>query len=190
MKNLIFIVCLMISLAACGEKETSAEQQAAKSIPSVNADSIGMANALHTFFQWYSTTGMGLIDKISFIDQKGKYPKLDEAQLAKYFEEFIKSGVVSAEFVTNETKYYQECATAWKDEESGEVISCMDYDRYYCGQDFEEKEFLSAGVTANITGDRATVMLMLDPKGYNGGPRKFDMKKEDGKWLLSKVGCE
>ena len=187
MKNLLFAFSLAaFSFAACGETSKSTTE----SKPVVNPDSIGMAEALHTFFKWYGETGEQLITKIDFVNTSEKHPTLDLSILAKYLGEFAKSGAVCTEFIQNETIFYRACALAWETENSDEMITGFDVDRYYCQQDGDVREFLTAGVSSKIDGDHATVQLMLDPKGPNGGPRDFEMKKENGKWLLSKIGCD
>ena len=158
--------------------------------PIVNADSIGIAHTLHAFFKWYGETGEQLITKIDFVNEKGKHPVLDEAKLAEYLGMYKKSGTVSDKFVENETKYYRACAELWKNEESGEMISGFDVDRAYCQQDGDVTEFLTAPVSAKVSGDYAMVQLMLKTDGPNGGPRSFEMSKENGTWLLSKYDCQ
>lgn len=149
-----------------------------------------MAESLHAFFKWYGETGEQLINKIDFVDTKGKHPKLMEEVLKQYLAEFEKTGTVSKAFLEDETKYYRACAELWKNENSDEMYSGFEADRYYCQQDGDVTEFLKAGVTYKMEGDHAAVQLMLDPNGPNGGPRSFEMKQENGKWLLSKVSCD
>lgn len=191
MKSLIYIA--LIALAACGQKSKVEPVQTPAPVNTAAAtfskDSADMADAIHRFFKWYGETGEQLINKINFIDESGPHPKLDLPKLGQYLGEFYHSDAICEEFVQNETIFYRACSQGWKNETSGEVITCMDSDHYYCQQDGEVKEFLTAGVSAKITGGRAEVKLMLDPNGPNGGPRDFEMKKENGKWLLSKVGC-
>ncbi|MBC7776783.1 MAG: hypothetical protein H7246_15220 [Phycisphaerae bacterium] len=148
-----------------------------------------MAESLHTFFKWYGETGEQLITKIDFVNTSEKHPTLDLSVLAKYLGEFSKSGAISTEFIQNETIYYRACNFAWENENSNEVITGFEVDRYYCQQDGDVREFQTAGISSKINGDRALVQLLLDPNGPNGGPRNFEMKKENGKWLLSKNGC-
>jgi hypothetical protein len=188
MKNLAGLVCLMLLTWACatGEKKTQTEKTVALV---ANADSIGMAETLHTFFKWYGETGITLIDQHNFVNTSAKHPTLDLSMLAQYLGEFSKSGVVSPEFIQNETIFYRACSLAWQDENSGELITGFDADRYYCQQDGDPKEFLTAGIYYEMDGEYAIVQLMLDPNGPNGGPRPFEMRKENGKWMLSKNGC-
>lgn len=191
MKNLAFFA--LILAAACGPKKQAEVQTPAPANTAVVStypkDSADMAETIHRFFKWYGESGEQLINKINFIDESGPHPKLDLPKLGQYLGEFYHSEAVCEEFVQNETIFYRACSQGWKTENSGEVITCMDSDHYYCQQDGEVKEFLTAGVSAKITGGRAEVKLMLDPNGPNGGPRDFEMKKENGKWLLSKVNC-
>ena len=189
MKHLIFVLALFL-VSSCGQNAQPADQAQTKpAVPTVANEEAAMAETLHQFYKWYGETGEQLITKINFIDETGPHPKLDLPILGRYLGEFMKSGAVCTEFVQNETIFYRACSHGWKTENSGEVITCFDHDRYYCQQDGDVREFLTAGVKANIQGDRAEVQLLLDPNGPNGGPRDFEMKKENGKWLLSKVGC-
>lgn len=190
MRVLLFSTILLIVLA-CGGKETSANQQTGKEIAVANKDSIGMADALHSFFKWYGETGEQLITKINFVDTKGKHPTLNITTLMQYLDEFKKSGAVCNEFVQNETIYYNACAQAWKNENSDEQLTGFDHDRYYCQQDGDVTEFLKAGVSYESPSDgRATTQLLLDPNGPNVGPRAFEMKREKGKWYISKILCQ
>jgi len=188
MKNIALFAMLTLLVWACasGDKKAQSEKAVA---PAANADSIGMADALHTFFKWYGETGQQLITKINFVNTTAKHPTIDLSILARYLGEFSRSGVVSIEFIQNETIFYRACSRAWEDENSGEVLTGFDADRYYCQQDGDPKEFLTAGINYKMDGEYALVQLMLDPNGPNGGPRDFEMRKENGKWVLSKNGC-
>ena len=189
MRNLIIGLSLALMGMACAGGGRKAEVSKT-AVPAVNLDSVAMAETVHAFYKWYGESGEQLITRINFVNTAGKNPTLDLAVLAKYLGEFSKSGAICTEFIQNETIFYRACALAWANENSDEGMTGFDIDRYYCQQDGEVREFQTAGITSQITGDRATVQLMLDPKGPNGGPRNFEMKKENGKWLLSKNGCE
>jgi len=190
MKYILSISLLCIFLAACGDKGKQPETVKMPVQATYSEDSTGIAETLHAFFKWYGETGEQLITRIDFVDTKGPHPLLDEALLANYLAEYTKSGTVNAKFVENETKFYRACAELWKNENSDEMFSGFDLDHYYCQQDGDVTEFLKAPVSAKISGDFATVQLLLDPNGPNGGPRSFEMNKENGKWLISKLGCE
>lgn len=188
MKYIFPIFLFGLFLAACGGSDKKTDKTTNQ--PVINVDSAGIAETLHSFFKWYGETGEQLITRINFVNESGPHPVLDEAKLAQYLAEYKKSGTVSDKFVENETKYYQACAGLWKSENSGELISGFDADRAYCQQDGDVTEFLKAPVSAKVSGDYALAQLLLDPNGPNGGPRSFEMRKENGKWLLAKYDCE
>jgi hypothetical protein len=199
MRILMFFVLLILGLTACvggGEKLGAGigdnnKVEVAKAVAQVvNQDSISMAETIHTFYKWYGESGKQLITKIIFVNKSAKHPTLDLKILGNYLGEFSKSGAICMEFIQNETIFYRACALAWREENSDGLLTGFEADRYYCEQDGDVSEFLTAGITYQITDDRATVQLLLDPNGPNGGPRNFEMKKENGKWLLSKNGCE
>ncbi len=189
MKEITFFALSVLLFAACvgGGKNAEVAKPAAAQ---ANLDSISMAESLHAFYKWYGETGQQLITNINFVNTSEKHPTIDLTTLAKYLGEFSKSGAICTEFIQNETIFYRACSQAWADENSDELLTGFEADRYYCSQDGDAHEFLTAGVSSQINGDRAAVQLMLDPNGPNGGPRNFEMKKENGKWLLSKNFCE
>lgn len=187
MNKFLFIIALSALLAACGQTAKSSVEQHKVS---VNADSLGMADAIHTFFKWYGENQEQLNQKMDFINTTGKHATLDLSLLARYLGEYSKSGAICSEFIQNETVFYRACSLAWANEDPKDMLTGFEADRYYCSQDEDASEFLSAAISSQITGDRATVQLLLKPDGPNGGPRSFEMKKENGKWLLSKNLCE
>lgn len=190
MKNSLLLSLLFgLLLAACADHSKISE--AAKSAkPAANPDSIGMADALHQFYKWYGENQQQLTGKMDFINKSGQHPTIDLSLLARYLSEYAKSGAVCTEFIQNETIFYRACSLAWAEEKSSGMLTGFEVDRYYCSEDGDAQEFLTAGVTYEMTGDRATTQLMLKPDGPNGGPRSFEMKKENGKWLLSKNLCD
>lgn len=178
-------ICLTALIGCAHDPKTAGGPAADMGQP----DSVAIAASLHGFYKWYAETGDQLMSTYNFIDASGKHPKLKEEVLDQYFSEFLKSGYVSADLVAEEKRFYQACAEAWKNEDSGGRYTGFDFDRYYCQNDGDIKEFQTAGIRFKMRGDRAKVMLNLDPKGPNGGPRGFEMKKEGGKWLLSRLNC-
>lgn len=188
MKQFLGLFLFVLLLVAC--KETGKNVEPAKAVTtSMNPDSVAIAATLHTFYQWYAETGDQLITKFNFINTKGKHPSLDEAMLQAYFAEFLKTGVVSSALIEDETKFYRACAEQWKTQTMNDGIAGFAIDRYYCQNDVDAAEFQKAGVKFKIHGDRAKVLLLLAEKGPNQGAREFEMKQENGKWLLSRLRC-
>jgi hypothetical protein len=181
-----FILATALLLMGCGNKnESAATTKKADTVTSTvrNTDQNDITNALHDFFAWYGRVN----EKLSrdFMHEKNKHLVLDEAKMKAYFAEFKQSGFVSDEFIADETKFYQACAKIWQTELVGDVPTGLDADRYFCAQDFVDT-YDKAPVTATITGDRAKALLSVaaDKK------LSFEMKKENGKWLLAKVNCD
>lgn len=186
-----FTLLLLISLlfAACAEEGNKAEASKASTNTTANPDSIQIAESLNTFYKWYGETGNQLKTKFPFINTTGKHPVLDEAMLKQYFAEFLKSGVVSSALIEDEIKFYRACAVLWQTQKKGDRYSGLDFDRFYCQNDVDAAEFLTAGVRFRARGEMAKVQLMLKELGPNTGAREFEMKRENGKWLLSKLRC-
>lgn len=178
---------LILFLTACSDNPKTEETKVTVEV--ANADSAQIAASLHQFFTWYGQTGEQLIHRIDFVNTTGKHPVLNEALLREYLAEFVKSGVVSAEFVADETKFYRACAERWKNELSDEMYSGFVIDRYYCQNDGDVREFLTAPVMFRLHGERAKVRLQLDTKGTNAGLKDFDMIRENGQWKLAKIRC-
>ncbi len=188
MKNLVFSAVFISLLVACagGNKNAEISKTAASKI---DLDSVGMAETIHAFYKWYGEAGKELTTKTSFVNTEAKYPRLDLGLLGTHLGEFSKSGAVCTEFIQNETVFYRACGLAWTEQKVGDVLTGFEVDRYYCQNDENAAEFLTAGITYKMEDEYAVVQLMLDPKGPNGGPRDFEMKKQNGKWLLSKFLC-
>lgn len=184
MKNLSILGIVLTLAAACGQK---APDTAKSATPAVNADSAGVATALHGFFTWYRDAEISLANKMDFVDASGDHPRLDEAKLAAYLAEFKKSGFVSDEFIADETKFYRACAKLWANEHPDDVPSGMDASRYYCAQE-TLGDYTTAPVKVTLNGDRAKARLeVLKEDNFI---LDFDLKKENGRWLLAKVGCD
>jgi hypothetical protein len=184
MKNFLLVVCAPLALlAACGP--STSEKPAAEA---VQADSAAVATSLRGFFEWYAANETRLA-QFSFTDTTGPHLKLAPAQLQAYLAEIKQSGFVSNELVENETKFYQACERAWANEEKGDVPAGLDADRFYCAQDYLAP-YHTGQVRARIMGDRAMATLTLGDGA--GGSRDFgyELRKENGKWLLAKLGCD
>lgn len=202
MKQLLLFALSLLFAGACGDAGKPAANAEPAAAPIENADatnvagtasaadSAAIAEALHAFFGWYNANQERLSNRFDFIDTGGKRARLKEAQLTSYANEFKASNVVSQEFVENELKFYRAAEKMWQTEDPEEVLSGVDADKYYCAQDWDAAEFTTAPVRATIKGDRATVALLLDPNGNNGGERDFELKKENGRWLLTKTRCD
>ncbi len=153
------------------------------------SDSAAIAETIHGFYKFYSTFENDST-QYDFVDDSGKYLKLDEMKLKKYLGKFFQTGLVSEEYITNEHEFYEKCGKLWVTEEKGDVPTGMDADKMYCGQDGDFPEFTTAPVISVIKGDRATAKMIFKPNSGNGESRNYELKKENGKWLMAKVECD
>jgi Protein of unknown function (DUF3828) len=192
MKNvLITLLCLVTFVTACknnAETKNTATTETKAAASPANADNTAITETLHGFFTWYSANDER-IGKINFVNETGKHLALDEKQLTVYHAEVKKSGFVSDEFIADEIKFYKACSKSWEEETKGEVPTGMGADRYLCAQDFIAP-YNTGTVTSVINGDRAKATLTLKGEQGEKSDFTFDMKKEGGKWLLAKLGCD
>ena len=190
MKQLLLTAIFAFFLQACQNKEATKNTTTTetKTAASAAADSIGITEALHGFFTWYDANNIR-ISKIDLTKQNGKYLELDEKQLQNYLGEIKKSGFVSDELIADETKFYQACAKLWANESNDEINSGMESDRFLCAQDYIAP-YNTGSVKSIITGDRAHSTLTLKADMNQSNDFNFEMKKENGKWLLAKLDCD
>ena len=187
MKNFISLLFFCSLILSC--KNNSSNSSTPVVEKSVVSDSAAIAETIHGFYKFYSTFENDSI-QYDFVDDSGKFLKLDEMKLKKYLGKFFQTGLVSEEFISNERDFYLKCGKLWEKEEKGDVPSGMDADRMYCGQDGDFPEFTTAPVISTITGDRATAKMVFKPNSGNGETRNYELKKENGKWLMAKVECD
>ena len=187
MKNFIHILLFSCLILSCKNNSTHSSTPVVEK--NMVSDSAAIADVIHGFFKFYSTFENDTT-QYDFVDDSGKFLKLDEAKLKKYLGKFFQTGLVSEEFISNERDFYLKCGKLWEKEEKGDVPSGMDADKMYCGQDGDFPEFTTAPVISVIKGDRATAKMVFKPNSGNGESRIYELKKENGKWLMAKVACE
>ena len=145
MRNWSYLCFLLLLLAAC--KPTPSNKPAALTPALPNPDSAAVAGTLHRFFTWYDSVSRTPNWKRGFTDTRGKYAKLDQAKLDRYFNSLRASGLLSAEYFSNEKKYLDQCAAIWKShKEKDEMLSGLDHDRLICAQDWDLAFWASAPV--------------------------------------------
>lgn len=187
MKNFIHFLLFSCLILSCKNNSTNTSTPVVEK--NMVSDSAAIADVIHGFYKFYSTFETDST-QYDFIDDSGKFLKLDEMKLKKYLGKFFQTGLVSEEFITNEHEFYMKCGKLWVSEVKGDVPSCMDADRMYCGQDGDFPEFTTAPVKSTIIGDRATAKMIFKPDSGNGESRNYELKKENGKWLMAKVECD
>jgi Protein of unknown function (DUF3828) len=189
MRQFILLLSICTLMIAC--KETSKKSEAATtSTPQPIPDSTAIATTIHNFYKWYNIFSVDTSKRIDFTEAKGKHLKINEIEFKKYLSELMKTGCISEEFLTNEDVFFRKCEKLWQNEDLGDVPSGMDADRFYCAQDGVFEEFTTAKVTSAVNGDRAKAVMTFNPDGGNGKSRNFELKKENGKWLLTLIECD
>jgi hypothetical protein len=187
--SFIFIALfLVVSCKNASEQKTNTSESTSNET-SVTSDSAAIAETVHGFYKWYGAFYVNPANNTGFTNDKGKVLKLDQTKFDAYFANFKNSGFVSSDFVANEAAYYKDCEVLWQKENKDEVVSCLDYDRYFCSQDVSDVTFYStAAVKSKVSGDKATAFIGSDKE--NETPTlKVELKKENGKWLVSQAGC-
>lgn len=189
MKKVFFVLISASFLFAC--KQETKEEKTSSTVPSTStraADSTAIADAVHGFYKWYGTFWADHSKNVAFTNDKGKTLKLDQTKFDTYFSHFKNSGFVSSDFITNEAAYYKNCETLWQKENKDEVASCLDADRYFCSQEEPEIEFYAkTPIEINtLSGEKASVSTASKDGNI---PLRIELKKENGKWLISKAGC-
>jgi hypothetical protein len=188
MKNLTLIFLSFILLSACTEvpKKTPVVEIS----QAIISDSAAIANSIHSFYKWYNVFCMDTTNRVDFADQSGKYIRLDAPKMKKYYAYFQETGFVSTAFIENEYAFYKKCGAIWKTEEVGDVPTGMDADKYYCAQDWDNEFWTNAPVRIKmISPDSAFATLYSTDKNVQL-ERNFELKKENGKWVLTKIECD
>jgi hypothetical protein len=188
MKNLVFIALPFFLFFACTEapKNTTVVETS----KTVVSDSASIANTIHSFYKWYNVFSMDTTKRVDFADQSGKYIRLDEPKMKKYFSYFQETGFVSTAFIENEFAFYRKCGEFWKTEEVGDVPTGMDADKYYCAQDWETEFWTNSPVRIKMVSPDSVFATLFSRDKNDQLERNFELKKENGKWLLAKIECD
>lgn len=194
MKHLLFLFLATFSLISCRNNPSNSDSQ----LPEVptdmggsqdDPDLVAINDAIHGFYAWYEANVARLT--INFV-KSGKPATLDNAKLDAYFAQLKQSGFISQAYVDNETAYLKNLeATVWKNEDNNEApLSGLDYDRLMCAQDGDYNFWKNAPVAADGLGTNKASATMSGDEGGSPREQKFEMVKENGKWLIAKIICE
>ncbi len=196
MKKSTFICLIFLPFFACKEAPKNANTNTTSTAKVADAptdkggsqdaaDLVAITNVVHNFYKWYEAFTNDDKKRIEYIDSKGKTSKLDNAKLAAYHAELMKSGFVSKTYIDSDVTYLKKCEADWqknKENNNEGPLSGLDFDRVFCGQDWDIKAYTTAAIKAEGLGTnqvKATV-----------GVSKLALVKENGKWLIAKIACE
>jgi len=165
------------------------------------SDSAQIRNTVMSFYNWYQQNHAKLN---SFELYKGKEKNdsppyaINWSEVNKYFA-FIRSSVpwLGEEFINNQKIFFNQCDSAFKSDLEGEVPYGFDFDWYTNSQEdagwlVDELQKATQWVTT-VTGMDAHVDVL---GFYNDNGKQvetvimcYSMKKEKGKWKISRIGC-
>ena len=195
-KLILFCAFLAFNLVSCNDKPAATEAAATTEAPADNgnlkaeADLVEITNAIHNFYAWYDSN-VEALSNINFLKGSGKSTTIDEAKLNAYHEALRNSGSISQAYLDSDKAYLKNLeATAWKTENVEETpLTGYDYDLFFCAQDWDIAFWKTAPVVAEGLGTDKVSATMSGEE--SGGPReqKFELVKENGKWLISRIIC-
>lgn len=193
MKYLLFFSLAVFSFFSCKNSTNNSDQTTDEPTGSAGSqdhpDLAAITDVIHNFYKWYGTA-QAAID-INYLNLEGKYPKLDNANVDAYYELIAASGFISNEYVESEKAYLKKCEAAWEKEkyEDGPLPG-LDADRFFCAQDWDLNFWTMSPVTAEGLGTDRVKATMSGTEGGSPQERKFELKKENGKWLITKIECD
>ncbi len=189
MKNLILICFLLTGILACNNAPSNSE-------PTDNGgsqdhpDLVAINDVIHGFYAWYDVFQKDETRNLNFTTEKGGHLALDLPKLDQFYANLRASGFISDEFIDNDRAVLKKCETLWQNEELGDVPSCLDADRFFCAQDWDLEFWTKAPIAADgLDTDRSTA-TMSGTEGESAREQKFELKKENGKWLITRIYCE
>ena len=115
---------------------------------------------------------------------------IDNVKFDKYFAIIAKSGYFSQLYIDAERAKFKNLeATTWKNENSDEEpLSGYDYNLFLCSQEIEDFKLLTTAPVEVQGLGTEKVTAILDLEDYTA--KKFELVKENGKWLISRILCE
>lgn len=153
-------------------------------------DLIAINDVIHGFYKWYAEFQNDPAGEINYTTEKNNHLALDLPKLKEYLSLIKASGYISDVLIDNEIAALKACEKLWKNESLDEPPSCLDYDRFFCAQDWDINFWTQAPITAKGLGTQLATAIMSDGEGENLQAQKFDLQKEKGKWLITKIYCE
>ncbi len=195
MKYILVCTLAAMTLLSC-QNTNSTGTAKADEVPTDNGgsqddpDLVAIDAAIHGFYKWYETN-MNNLANINYV-KGGKSTTLDNAGLDAYYAKLKESGFISQAYIDGDKAFLKNLeATAWKNEDVNEgPLTGLDYDRFFCAQDYDMAFWTAAPVTTEGLGtDKATATMSGTEAG---GPRsqQFEVVKENGKWLIAKIVCQ
>ncbi|MEZ4772706.1 MAG: DUF3828 domain-containing protein [Bacteroidia bacterium] len=188
----LLIFFLAFSLLLSCNNATSTSQNVSTDTGGLqdDPDLVAIDACIHGFYQWYETN-MNTLANIAYV-RSGKPATLDNANLDEYYAKLKQSGFISQVYIDGDRAYLKNLeATYWKDEDVTEQpLSGLDYDRFFCGQDYDIVFWTTAPVAADGLGTNQATATLSGVEWDMERTQKFEMVRENGKWRIAKILCE
>ncbi|MCU0346288.1 MAG: copper resistance protein NlpE N-terminal domain-containing protein [Saprospiraceae bacterium] len=195
MKYQLFIFLAGLTLFSCKNTTTTEAGAATEEVSAENGsdndpDLLAITDVIHGFYKWYETNANALAN-INYV-KGGKSSTLDNAKLDAYYASLKQSGFISQAYIDEDRAYLKNLeATAWKNENvNEEPLTGLDYDRFFCAQDYEIAFWTTAPVYVDGLGTDKVKANLTGLEGGSERTQNFELVKENGKWLISKIICD
>lgn len=196
--NILFPLLLGLAFfAACNQAPSNPADSSTADNPSNDTSAVengtelaAITNTVHGFYAWYEKFQLDTTRNILFTNDTGKHLKLDAAKLEQYFGNIRASGFIGDEFFAGEREIWKRCEAAWQGEPIDEVPSCLDADRFFCAQDWDIAAWTSAPVTTKALGMNHVAATLTMTEGDFTHTQELELKKENGKWLITRIECD
>lgn len=153
-------------------------------------DLLAITEVVHGFYAWYGSFLQSDDGLLNFTKEQGDHIVLDMAKLEAYLSSIKASNFISDEFINSEKALLKKCETLWQKESKDEPSSCLEADRFFCAQDWDIDLWTKAPVTVDGLGTGQVVAILSDTEGGGPSDHKLELKKENGKWLITKIDCD
>jgi hypothetical protein len=196
----LFVILLIAATAAfsCKDKNKTAGQKTAGDTSTFTQDSTEISQTIKDFYAWYSTHYGNFMkyDLYNGVKKKDEPPyQIDWAVVDKY-QGYIHDSVpqLGQSFLSNQKILLQKADSAFKVDKEDDVPAYFDFDWYTNTQ--EDPAYMLEELNKSkhwniaVNGDNATAEV----KGFDENGTKpaatvivVEMKKENGKWKISKT---
>ncbi len=197
MKYLLLFFLATFTLLSCKNTTAPDAGAAAEEVSKDNGldddpDLLAITDVIHNFYKWYNTNN-ATINDINYV-KPGKSTTLDTERLAAYHALLKQSNCISQAYIDDDIAYLKNLeATAWKTEDVRETpLTGLDFERLFCAQDWDINFWMTGPVYVDGLGQGAEKLTATLSGDEGGSPReqKFEVVKENGKWLIAKIVCE
>ena len=194
MKYILFFFLAAFTLLSCKNTATSNTGAATEELSKDNGldddpDLLAITDVIHNFFKWYGAN-VDVIEE-NYVTY-GKQLKLDNTKLDAYYAKLSGSGSLSQEYFDGDRAFLKNLeANVWAKEkyEDGPPTG-LDANRIFCAQDWDLDFWTSAPVYVDGLGTERVKANLTGDEGDSPRTQNFELKKENGKWLIAKIICE